>query len=195
MIDPFGVDPDGLQVEYNYSEWKETIDEYFNFECCMEYGGTVNCSNLSEIRKCIVRIPGEPHNWTHSREFEKTGRRANYTTNRNDTGIHYLIVSVKDPTGLIDYQNVTILVYDLPVANFTARSIYTDIHDNWGSIEDPFILNGSLSRTGVIGDGKITLFLWNDTYEPFNISYSEPYLYIPEMSETAPSYTNIIKTW
>ncbi len=183
-ISPFGIDPDELAVFYNYSGWQETVFEWFNFSKCMAYGGPVNCSNISEIRKAIEIIPIQPHNFTNSPEFIATGRNASYKTSRNDTGVHFLIVEVIDPSGKKDYQNVTILVFDLPLANFTFTSIYNDIIEDVASLEDPFLLNASGSRASIIGNPNQLFFNWTildntNNQETYNLITQNKETYLP----------------
>ena len=179
-IEPYGIDPDELPVSYNYSGWQETYFEYLNFSKCKQYGGSVNCSNISEIREAmIINRTKIPRNWTRSQEFQDTHRSASYKTSHNDTGLHFLEVWVKDPSGEFDYQNVSILVFDLPVSHIEPQSIYSDIPNNWTSIEDPFILNGSESKASMLLSGQLLEFNWSDDLEPFNITTTENYLRLP----------------
>ncbi len=178
-INPIGIDPDEYLVYYNYEGWKETFDEYFNRSKCLRYGGSIDCSDINKIRNAIERIDVEPRNWTNSYLYQITHRNASYRTNENDTGIHFLEVIVRDPQGRIDYQNVSILVIDLPKPNISVNSIYNDIPSDWLSIEDPFILNASNSEPSIIGELIQMNYIWNDSLNEFNIETSNDELMLP----------------
>ncbi len=158
-LTPFAIDPDETAVLYNYSDWKETTDEYFNETCCV--------ANIDECREnpkfCIVQIPNtEPHNWTNSSDFILTQQNATYKTNHSDLGLHHTAIWVEDEEGLYDYQNISIMVFDEPNVQASSSHLYVpDITATNASIEDPFLLNGKVFSYFT----NINYFSWNDSVE------------------------------
>lgn len=177
---PEGYDPDDDTVVYNYSGWKEQYNTVFDFECCEQPG--VNCADfLNPV--CLVILDEEPHNWTQSDWFQNDGRTARYTTNKSDIGLHKVNITIREESGLYDYQEVKILVFDLPVAQINGSNNYSDIDYKHASLEDTYILNGTLSQASRLGGGSdeaLANFSWNDTREPFALQTETPVLFIPQ---------------
>ncbi|PIN80133.1 hypothetical protein COV13_04035 [Candidatus Woesearchaeota archaeon CG10_big_fil_rev_8_21_14_0_10_32_9] len=156
-LNPFGIDPDDKQVKYKYIGWKETWDD----ECALNSAGELVCTQL----------PGMLYNWTNSTEFKLTNRSANYTTNASDIGYHNTTIVVEDESGLIDFQTLNILVFDLPTANLTIPLLYPGMPNNTLTIEDPVNISGQGSIPSAMGGGTITGYLWKATYDINSITY------------------------
>lgn len=171
-IEPTGIDPDDKPVKYKYLGWKETWDD----ECVINAAGDLVCTQLAAT----------PHNWTNSTAFKETNRTANYTTNASDIGYHNTTVIVEDESGLIDFQTLNILVFDLPEANLTIPTLYPGMPNNTLTIEDPINISGEGSKPSVMGGGIITGYIWRATYIISGVNYLafenktiEPYRTIP----------------
>ena len=166
-IDPHAVDPDGDNITYNYSGWKETEDSWFNYTCCVQKNCTINNHTA-----CMVNYTLQPHNWTKSSQFIASNRSAQYQTNDSDVGYHEVLVSVMDEHGAQDFQIVRYLIFDLPIARLEGNNSYDDVNDSFASVEDIYYLNGSKSQASVLAGGQISSFIFNDNeeFEPNNIS-------------------------
>ena len=183
FFDPKGYDPDENQVNYTYLGWREDYWQKFNESCCIgEPAGTVDCKDINALfanqNRCFPRVDAVVRNWTNSTAYENTLRQANYTPNFNDTGIHYTTVRIESEGRLLDWQNVSILVYDIPHANATGTNDYMDLNRELASIEDPYLLNSSGS-TSYLTD--LLYFEWNDSLQGenfYNIT-TETALYLP----------------
>ncbi|MGV8150611.1 MAG: hypothetical protein ACP5NV_02685 [Candidatus Woesearchaeota archaeon] len=172
-ITPLGYDPDSDILEYNYYLWKEDYDEYFNDTDPKCTGSTGLLLDLEYIKaNCSIRVNSMPKNFTNSILFKTTKQNASYLTNHSDKGYHELkvLTKEKDSQGLEDWQIVKIFVFDKPVANITANNSYNDVPDEFASIEDRYVLNGSLSIIGLSGitGNKFSTFIWNDSLKEFN---------------------------
>jgi len=171
-----GFDPDELNLSYNYSGWREDYIDYFNSSCCAESGiGSVNCS--VNISQCMTKNwLLKPKNWTNSTDFLETKQTASYKTGIIDAGLHFVNVSVWDREHLLDYQIVKILVFDLPTAVINVSNNYSDIPNNYASIEDPYVLYSNNSKKStLLTEQNLSEFLWKDNLEPFfkNTTLSE----------------------
>jgi len=171
-IDPFGLDPDENLVVYNYSGWMEEFNSSFN---------EVGCEADPEGCRAnpSLYVDNQPwnkvRNWTNSELFQETRRNASYRTSRRDLGLHHTLVHVKDEGGLEDYQNISIMVGDIPVVIPSGDNIYDDISPLNASIEDPYILN-ALTRSYFT---DVLEFKWQDTLEPFTIFTTETEITLP----------------
>jgi hypothetical protein len=169
-ISPQGYDPDEEQIlTYSYNGWLEQYTDYYNWD-------DSNCSHPSVFEYILYNCTkknetGIPHNsWSQSLLFNTTRKNASYDASRSDIGLHTVQVAVSDREGLEDYQNVRILVFDLPVARINGSSDYEEIDDHLASYEDMYTLNGAESSVGAIAatlNIPFTTFFWNDTAEPF----------------------------
>jgi len=186
-ITPYGKDPDETpeKLFYNYSGWKEDYDEWFNESCCVKISGGCNVNNiktcmvynatfnnsccaitsscLTNPSVCVIINSKSPRNWSNSADYKNSKMNASYKTNRYDIGLHHLILSVEDEEGLRDFQNLSIIVYDIPIPIPNGSHNYTDSflnHQN-ASIEDKYILY-SLKYSIMT---NMTEFEWNDTIE------------------------------
>lgn len=163
QLNPQGYDPDELALHYNYSMWRENYLEEFNWSCCSPFGPVDCTANLSS---CMIRNDTSPYSWTHSPLFVQTGQNATHPATRQDVGLHVVNISILDREGLVDYQEVRILVFDLPLAVPNFSNAYTDVDNRYASIEDPYLLiaNDSIKST-LLSEGNLSLYLWNDSRE------------------------------
>ncbi len=178
VISPQGYDPDEGFLWYNYSWWQEDWYEELNKSCC--HTGLVDCSNLSQIRQCmIINYSIHPHNFTNSNLFRMTGKNASYKLTSKDAGLHFLKVSVRDVSGLTDWQNISIFVVDLPIPILNTSNIYLEADKNFASIEDPYLLNASESVDPALGG--IHNYTFIDHTEGWSKVVVEPedYLWLP----------------
>lgn len=171
-ISPEGYDLDEDHLDYWYTGWKQTYDSYFNFSCCSNFGGDVDCQN--NPWSCVLLSVDPPINrWTDSQPYLDTFRASEYETNRSDVGAHNVTVYVKDDEGLLDYQVVHILVNDIPIPVVNNSNLFDDILDGYASLEDIYILDGTLSATVMGG----LIFEWVDIIE--NLYREGPMVYLP----------------
>lgn len=196
IIDPYAYDPDEdfhspLSLDlfnrnymlnyYVYRGWKEDYDEWFNFSCCIPPigSGSVNCTDETLAPLCVVRNPTAPQQWSTSSLFQQTNRSANYNLTLNDTGPHEVSVYVfDDENGSFDYQDITILVMDTAQARPNGSNEYDDIPDNYASIEDRYILDGTRSLAVY---SPTTWFTWYDEQEAAYLYQGpEPLVTIPQ---------------
>ena len=161
-LTPEGYDPDDMGVSYDYEGWREDWNAWYNFTCaetCLE----PSCDRRTD---CVERDHTvQPENWTRSQPYQHTGRDAKINLSRNDTGLHNVTVRIRDDTGLEDFQVVRILVYDLPVARPNGSNMIPGISDEYASIEDPYLLNGSESTASQLMDEQLSNWLWTGSYD------------------------------
>ncbi|MBR9676948.1 hypothetical protein GOV04_02310 [Candidatus Woesearchaeota archaeon] len=139
-LEPYGIDPDEDNITYNYSGWKETWNDVFDKLCC----DSVDCTSdpgACTLTNSLVR----PYNWTGSQQYQNTQQNATYTITKNDLGLHYTKVLVCDDSGLCDWQDVSILVFDVPSAFLNGSNPYPDIPSTKGSVEDFYLLDATQS--------------------------------------------------
>jgi hypothetical protein len=178
-IEPQGYDPDDdKNITYLYEGWKENYDE----KCEVPVGLPATLDNLV----CIKNLGTAPNLWTMSEKFVRTKRAANYSTDDDDLGPHNITITARETSGLSDYQNVQILVFDLPKAKITPREAYSDIlNDKINSIEDVLTLDGSLSTSSEVLNGNINRYTWTITSNGQLIltKYSqEEEVYVPDLT-------------
>jgi len=179
IIQPEGYDPDDTDVTYTYEGWKETYDE--------EYDDTLPGCSPSDLYNCIRRLPTPPPvKWTDSPRYQATHKDAEYQTTTADIGPHDVTITITDEEGLTDFQTVRILVFDLPVADPRGDNHFPTLNNNIASIEDPYTLDASHSRTSMIMNQPLSLYSWEATrndgvtnHEAFTIVTSEPVITIP----------------
>ena len=140
-IVPEAIDPDDEPVFYDYSGWKQTTNQEFDFTNC-----NIPVLSLDELLSgnCIKNInpPNLVDTWKNSAPFTKTLKDAQYLTQHEDTGPHKTIVKTVDEGGLEDYQVVDILVVDTPQIKAAVNSeVDMGLPPNIMSVEDTFILD------------------------------------------------------
>lgn len=163
-ISPIGYDPDDDEVEYKYSAWKADYDE--------EFIGP-NADNVDRVSFDGV------NRWENSDAFRQTRREAIIEVGRQDIGFHIVNVSVEDNEGLKDWQEVRVLVNDIPIVDLKGNNMFEDISDNLASIEDPYRLDGS-GTVSLFHHGMIYNFI--DALETQGVFESgpSPVIFVPE---------------
>jgi hypothetical protein len=178
ILTPVGFDPDreadNEHLTYIYNLWAEDYKNVYNYTDikCREPDNLnyiiANCTNGFNIS-----LSGAPHNWSNSTLYISTQTNASYRPSKEDTGYHIVRITIYDRNNLYDYQDVRIMVFDLPTAKINATNLYDDIPSNYTSYEDAYILNGTNSIAGTIAQSigaTLSTFTWNDSQEPFNIT-------------------------
>jgi len=132
-----GYDPDDLdEISYNFKGWKEDYDEIFDYT-----GFELNPVFPVQY---ITRINTPLRHWSIDSNYPESFPNASYNTIRNDIGPHNLSIEIKDSGGLIDWQDLNILIADKPIVKAESFKPYEDIPENIASVEDPFQLNGNV---------------------------------------------------
>jgi hypothetical protein len=131
IIEPRGFDPDDRELTYKYEGWKETYDEICSYNQALQQ---IVCNPINNAVNYL----------TNSQRFQQTQRAVNYRTNSTDIGPHTVRVSVYDREGLVDYQDVRILVFVSPHTNITMTTPHQGMPENVTSIETPLTLSGSV---------------------------------------------------
>ncbi|MBT7903477.1 hypothetical protein HN587_06460 [Candidatus Woesearchaeota archaeon] len=153
-------DPDEDKLTYDFTGWKETCSEKFNFN--------TGESNLS----CSLNQPQSlntnknPGNWTGSIDYNLTLQNATIYLEHEDIGPHNITVYVCDDAGLCDYQIVRVMVFDVPQMFIKGANKYGDIPDEYASIEDPYEIKGTTIQYFT----DIVTIIFNDAIENFEIS-------------------------
>ncbi|MFT4261178.1 MAG: hypothetical protein ACMXX9_01975 [Candidatus Woesearchaeota archaeon] len=180
-ITPFGVDPDNRPVEYSYSRWKENETNILNLT---RSGCSPPLSTLDQIKSCMETQPFTGRLWTNSILFDQTKQSANYTPTIQDAGYHELRAIVKDLAGRIDFQDIKILVIDLPKANVEVSNVYNYSFDDM-SIENPILIDGNKTTLPVMIPGSLDNFWWRLTrnlelikeYTTTDLTHTLPFSY------------------
>jgi hypothetical protein len=190
ILRPQGYDPDQDFMAYTYYAWQETYSDNYNFS-------NPECEKPTSIEyviaNCSMNISLRDAKWSDSIVYINTLQNASYSPMHNDTGFHKVKITVFDGRGLMDYQIVRVMVFDLPKVNVTGTNNYTDVNETLASYEDIYILDATKSHVGSIAQlFPVTLdtLIWNDTYEPF-LSIITPIntpddmmLYMPNATKT-----------
>ncbi|MFH1133820.1 MAG: hypothetical protein V1735_04965 [Nanoarchaeota archaeon] len=133
-------------------------------DCTTDYTCAIsNCNLFGTNTTCfewpITSPDPHPHKLTGENMSGERGT-ARFKVSKNDTGLHYINLSVCDNEGLCDWQNISVLVLDQPVAEISPVKIFPDIPENVVSVEDPFVLNGSNSIVFI--GGPMSGYRWAD---------------------------------
>jgi len=171
---PQGYDPDDEKdLTYNYGGWLQDYLEYYNWSDPL-------CSHPDTfdyiLEKCtIINTSATAEQvWTNSYLYNATRQNSSYNATNSDMGLHKVIVRVFDRNGLEDYQEVKILIFDLPIPKINSSNYYEDVDNTRASYEDLYVLNGSESSVGVIQSvipgSTLVGFIWNDSSETFGVS-------------------------
>ncbi len=169
-LTPEAYDPDNTPVTYTYSGWRENYYTLFNRTCYEEGNG---------FNSCFRTINQQTHNWTQSSEFIQTQQNASYTPQYGELGLHTVTIKATDEAGLSDWQNISILVFDLPTAIITGNNFFDDINNSYASVEDPYLLNGSLSYVIIGGNYSQLNYHWYENVEPIDITTESSVLNLP----------------
>lgn len=173
FIQPIGLDPDETLLKYYYTGWKENYTATFNETGCIL--DIVSCEENPALF-VIKDYSIQPHNWTNSTPYNNTKVNASYITNRSDLGLHHTTIWIEDEEKLIDFQNVSIMVFDVPLVIPSGSNNYTDISNHNASIEDPYTLDAYTTSIFT----NVFKFYWRDLIDPFHIETSIPTIFIPD---------------
>ncbi len=160
-IKPEGYDPDDTAVKYYYEGWRQDYDSEFNFTCCEQ----ANRVTDPDCAGCVKKIPvrNKSRRWMNSTLFKVTKKDAKIETNESDTGPHIVTLKVISE-GKQDFQDVKVLVFDLPKAIITLKSLYPGLNPNITSKEDQYTLDASDSRISMIQNEPISKYFWYINY-------------------------------
>jgi len=162
LIEPEGYDPDEDDLNYAYEGWREEYYTEFDLDCCIQFGGDIDCRK--DHITCVERIDiPKPRNWTQSFEFQTTNKTASYIPALTEVGLHNLTVKNFDGQ-LSDWQDLTILVVDTPAAVGSGFNNYSTIENSKASIEDSYYLNATASISILL---DLKEYDWYDKIEPF----------------------------
>lgn len=165
-FEPEAIDPDYDNISYTYKGWKEDYDEVLNYTCCQE-SDECTLENYKESGCYELQEDVAPRNWTRSDLFVQTGRKARYQSDINDTGYHNVTVIVEDEHGKKDFQIIKFIIFDLPQALLEMKNFYDDVNNNFASVEDLYLLNGSASNASNLLGGEIDNYIFRDMTEHF----------------------------
>lgn len=180
-INPQGYDPDEDNLTYHYRGWKETCDEYFDFDIGQVVPvDSLGCTPIKQdLNYPLIALGCQncPWLWNSSELFTNTLQNASYTTSRDDIGPHNMTVYVCDEAGLCDWQLVRILVSDIPMLDLNGSNFYDDIPDDRASIEDAYILDASGTTSYFT---QLNEYLFSDLTDDFSIFTTQPIISIPD---------------
>lgn len=181
-LTPDGYDPDDTGVSYVYAGWKEDEDSFFDPSCCIPSptGGDI-CTNFDD---CFTILPGEPHAWTTSSEFLATQKDASYVTTVNDIGEHTVRISAISDEDGVDFQDVKVFIYDLPLAEFTLDNGFVNLNNEYASLEDPYFFDASASKASIMGGEDISSFRWRALWDASGylttVDHDDPLFVVPD---------------
>jgi hypothetical protein len=164
-ITPKGYDPDDENLTFTYTGWRATWSDTYTGPACGQSG-------VNQFAVQQPYGPLDPNEWQTSPEYlngctpegilEKQRCAAIGPTGCADIGLHTVSVIATDPDGLIDQQDMVILVDDKPRLRLHTNNTYTDsdyttndiisyilppeppyVNDFYASLEDPFIIDAS----------------------------------------------------
>ena len=166
-LNPFAYDPDdNLIQKYKYSGWREDYYTWFNKTKWFEDSGWNHPENFNNY---LITYETDPQNWTSSQIYTDTQQNASYDIQYGELGFHNVTITIWDEEGLKDWQVIKILVQDLPKAIANASNNYSDIPDLEASVEDPYILDGSLSYAIIGSLTEDNWFIWREQKENIEI--------------------------
>jgi hypothetical protein len=182
-------DPDEDNLTYDYTGWKETCDEPFNFGTGLnEYVCSHKVVSPFDPDPSVTpKVGREPKNWTESEPYLLSNRNATFTTNHSDIGPHNVTVWVCDEERLCDYQIVRIMVYDIPELHLNFSNDYDDINFSAASVEDHFRFDASGTTTYF---SPMITFVFKDLQEPFELFTTYP-LTVLELPDVPTNISNI----
>ena len=177
-LNPQAYDPDNDTIQkYEYSGWREDFYTVFNKDSWYDEQGWLD--DPPDYASYTTVHYDNPHNWTNSQQYIDTEQNASYHVKYGELGYHDVNITIWDSEGLRDWQTIKILVRDLPKAIANASNNYSDIPDLKASVEDPYILDGSLSYAII---GEITQnnwFIWREDLEDIDIHVQLPVITLP----------------
>ncbi|PLW79436.1 hypothetical protein C0585_07860 [Candidatus Woesearchaeota archaeon] len=187
---PKGYDPDEDNLTYYYRGWREDYATNFDINCFFQAGGAT-CSNghIEELLDCERMIPNSnPQDWTKSNQYQLSYQNASYSPTDADVGLHKVTIEVFDGA-LSDWQDVYILVLDVPTVVAELDNLYEDINNTYASIEDFFTINTSQSSAYM---ASLNDFWFKDVNESWNYTTDDVYFRLPMLlEETYPDIKTI----
>jgi hypothetical protein len=111
--------------------------------------------------------------WINSQEYKETNSSAQISSNMDDVGIHYMRIAIIDEYDQVDFQDIEIMVFDLPQAIVKFFNNYSDINNSFASIEDMYYVDASDSLPSILLGGGSLVHLFNDTTENIFIETNE----------------------
>ncbi len=181
----------------NYTDCSLNTQNYptLDIECCRNgYPQTCNKEiiDANPLHTCFqIDNTGIPQNYEpllFSQNMVENDGRIIYEVQPTDLGFHTLRFEVEDEHGFMDYQDVTILIYDSPLAILEPTNPYEDINDLFASIEDPYYLHADSSLASVFSqDQELSYFvyrLYDVNGRMFELSSTEYALELPNESYT-----------
>lgn len=111
---PFAMDPDEedtLSLSFKYFGWKQDYTKNFDLSKCKHRGGSLDCFNLNELKlesafNTEELVEGQ---WIIQTSIPDKGTAIS-STSLNDIGLHTTTITVSDPAGTSDSQDVKIFV-------------------------------------------------------------------------------------
>lgn len=168
-VNPVGFDADEDKLIFNYSGWKADYDEEQQILGSQVVG--------SPVRSYYSYAAD--NKWSSSDIFKDTGANASINTSHDDIGPHNFTLSVLDDAGLFDFQVVRVLVNDIPIAVVRGDNLYFDIPDEYASVEDPYVVDGTGSGDVFSGPGGVD-YVFEDKVEGIKKKRSDPILRLPQ---------------
>lgn len=171
-ITPQGYDPDEDDITYEYKGWNQNYFAKFNTTCFFKLGGSLGCArNLDLFEICEKKdYSSYPGYWTDlDSPYQLDKKTGQYETVNSDIGLHSLRVEVSDGE-LKDWQDVKILILDIPTVILKAYNIYNN--EKIASIEDPFVIDPTDSRSYMVSlsDIKIDLIDKSNNENAFSMN-------------------------
>ena len=111
---PFGLDPDEDNITYTYSGWRTgtvLTDHRHQKEQCMGPGPCLDPFGKL-MHPAVAGLAGSLNFWEQVALGDWRTHRTSYTTTADDVGYRMMRLSVCDPAGLCDWQDLGILVND-----------------------------------------------------------------------------------
>ncbi|MFP4522966.1 MAG: hypothetical protein ACLFNM_00260 [Candidatus Woesearchaeota archaeon] len=201
-LEPSGIDPDLDDIEFQYGGWRQEYTTIVDWQCCqedeanlqkcIELDSTSNCVdvfNLNDNGTIDQKEFGSSSNaqetvptWMNSSLYQQTNQSASIPTTVEDIGVHDVLVMLRDEFGQIDFQNVSILVFDLPEAHLNLLNEYDDVNNSFASIEDKYIVNASRSQPSTLLGGHISTYVFKDNTEDFRINSTDDVFFVANHS-------------
>lgn len=171
------VDDDNDDLTFSYHGWREDYYTFFDYDKCRTERNICNLSTHQNYMNFVVSTTtGEnisPRNWSNFINFNSSLGHSEYRTNNTDIGYHEVTLKVEDEHGYIDFQIIKFLVFDLPTAYLRTFNLYDDVDNDYASVEDIFILDGSQSNESILAGGILENYTFFDSNETFKIHKSE----------------------
>ncbi|MFH1409862.1 MAG: hypothetical protein ABIH34_08185 [Nanoarchaeota archaeon] len=160
-------------AEYLYSGWREEYyNEFLDDACCSQ--PEKSCDSVEGVMECVTEnldIPEGEEKWTESDLFLNglpleglpAKHQALIKIKREDVGKHTTQIKVCDDEELCDWQDISILVFDRPVAEISDIQQFPDIPEDVISIEDPveFDASKSIAYLSTIGEEELGGYRWH----------------------------------